>query len=46
MSDEHDIALIVRDRSGACADQIAEELDTAHPAVLRPAGVAPFYPHH
>lgn len=38
MSDEHDIVLVVRDRSGACADQIVKELDTAHlAAVLQPA---------
>ncbi len=37
MSAEHDIALVVRDRSGACADQIVQALDTAHlAAVLQP----------
>lgn len=37
MSVEHDIVLVVRDRSGACADQIVLALDTAHlAAVLQP----------
>jgi hypothetical protein len=37
MSVEHDIVLVVRDRSGACADQIVQALDTAHlAAVLQP----------
>jgi transposase-like protein len=37
MSVEHDIILVVRDRSGACADQIVQALDTAHlAAVLQP----------
>ena len=37
MSAEHDIVLVVRDRSGACADQIVQALDTAHlAAVLQP----------
>lgn len=37
MSCEHDIVLVVRDRSGACADQIVQALDTAHlAAVLQP----------
>lgn len=37
LSDEYDIALVVRDRSGACADQIVRALDTAHlAAVLQP----------
>jgi transposase-like protein len=37
MSDEHDIVLVVRDRSGACTDQIVEVLDKAHlAAVLQP----------
>jgi transposase-like protein len=38
MSTEHDVVLVVRDRSGACADQIVQALDTAHlAAVLQPA---------
>lgn len=38
MSDEHDVVLVVRDRSGACTDQIVQALDTAHlAAVLEPA---------
>jgi transposase-like protein len=37
MSDEHDVVLVVRDRSGACTDQIVQALDTAHlAAVLEP----------
>ena len=37
MSVEHDIVLVVRDRSGACTDQIVLALDTAHlAAVLQP----------
>ena len=37
MSSEHDIVLVVRDRSGACTDQIVQSLDTAHlAAVLQP----------
>ena len=37
MSNEQDIVLVVRDRSGACADQIVQALDTAHlGAVLQP----------
>ncbi len=37
MSTEHDIVLVVRDRSGACIDQIVQALDTAHlAAVLQP----------
>jgi len=37
MSDEQDIVLVVRDRSGACTDQIVAELDTAHlAAALQP----------
>jgi transposase-like protein len=37
MSDEHDIVPVVRDRSGACADQIVQALDSAHlAAVLQP----------
>jgi len=37
MSIEHDIVLVVRDRSGACADQIMQALDTVHlAAVLQP----------
>jgi transposase-like protein len=37
MSVEHDIVLVVRDRSGACTDQIVQALDTAHlAAVLQP----------
>lgn len=37
MTSEHDIVLVVRDRSGACTDQIVEALDTAHlAAVLQP----------
>lgn len=37
MSTEHDIVLVVRDRSGACTDQIVQALDTAHlAAVLKP----------
>jgi len=37
LSDEFDIALVVRDRSGACTDQIVQTLDTAHlAAVLQP----------
>lgn len=37
MSQEHDIVLVVRDRSGACTDQIVAALDTAHlAAVLLP----------
>jgi transposase-like protein len=37
MSSEHDIVLVVRDRSGACTDQIVQALDTAHlAAVLQP----------
>lgn len=37
MSVQHDVVLVVRDRSGACADQIVQALDTAHlAAVLRP----------
>ena len=38
MSEEHDIVLVVRDRSGACTDQIVAALDTAHlAAALQPA---------
>jgi len=34
---EHDVVLVVRDRSGACTDQIVQSLDTAHlAAVLQP----------
>lgn len=41
MSSEHDIVLVVRDRSGACADQIVQALDTAHlAAVLQPVVAA------
>lgn len=37
MSSEHDIVLVLRDRSGACADQIVQAIDTAHlAAVLQP----------
>jgi transposase-like protein len=37
LSDEHDIVLVVRDRSGACTDQIVAGQDTAHlAAVLQP----------
>ena len=37
MSVEHDVVLVVRDRSGACTDQIVAALDTAHlAAVLQP----------
>lgn len=37
MSAEHDVVLVVRDRAGACADQIMPALDTAHlAAVLQP----------
>lgn len=37
MSVEHDIVLVVRDRSGACTNQIVQTLDTAHlAAVLQP----------
>jgi len=37
MTHEHDIVLVVRDRSGGCTDQIVKELDTAHlAAVLQP----------
>lgn len=37
MSKEQDIVLVVRDRSGACTDQIVSALDTAHlAAVLQP----------
>jgi len=37
MTDEQDIVLVVRDRSGACTDQIVKALDTAHlAAVLQP----------
>lgn len=37
MSDEHDVVLVVRDRSGACTDQLVQALDTAHlAAVLQP----------
>lgn len=37
MSVEHDIVLVVRDRSGACADQIVHALDTGHlAAILQP----------
>jgi transposase-like protein/uncharacterized protein (DUF433 family) len=37
MSIEHDVVLVVRDRSGATSDQIIQALDTAHlAAVLQP----------
>lgn len=37
MSEEHDVVLVVRDRSGACTDQIVAALDTVHlAAVLQP----------
>ena len=37
MSEEHDMVLVVRDRSGACTDQVVQALDTAHlAAVLEP----------
>jgi hypothetical protein len=37
MSSAQDVVLVVRDRSGACTDQIVEKLDTAHlAAVLQP----------
>ena len=37
LTDEHDIVLVVRDRSGACTDQIVAGQDTAHmAAVLQP----------
>lgn len=37
MSAEQDIVLVVRDRSGACTDQIVQALDTPHlAAVLQP----------
>ena len=37
MSLEHDVVLVVRDRSGATTDQIVQALDTAHlAAVLQP----------
>ena len=37
MSSEHDVVLVVRDRSGACTDQIVQALDTPHlAAVLQP----------
>jgi transposase-like protein len=37
MSVEHDVVLVVRDRSGATTDQIVQSLDTAHlAAVLQP----------
>lgn len=37
MSQEHDVVLVVRDRSGACTDQIVAALDAAHlAAVLQP----------
>lgn len=37
MSSEQDIVLVVRDRSGACTDQVVQSLDTAHlAAVLQP----------
>ena len=37
LSDEYDVAQVVRDRSGARADQIVQALDTAHlAAVLKP----------
>ena len=37
MSVEHDVVLVVRDRSGATSDQIVRALDTAHlAAVLQP----------
>ena len=37
MSSEHDVVLVVRDRSGTCTDQIVQSLDTAHlAAVLQP----------
>lgn len=41
MSIEHDIVLVVRDRSGATTDQIVPTLDTAHlAAVLQPVLMA------
>lgn len=37
MSDQHDIVLVARDRSGACADHVIAAIDTAHlAAVLQP----------
>jgi len=34
---KHDVVLVLRDRSGACTDQIVAALDTAHlAAVLQP----------
>ncbi len=37
MSDQHDIVLVARDRSGACTDHIVAAIDTAHlAAVLQP----------
>jgi transposase-like protein len=37
MSNEQDVVLVVRDRSGACTDQVVQALDTAHlAAVLQP----------
>ena len=37
MSSQHDIILVVRDRSGATADEIVQAIDTAHlAAVLQP----------
>jgi hypothetical protein len=37
MSTEHDIVLVVRERFGACTDQIVQAMDTAHlAAVLKP----------
>ena len=37
MSAEHDIVLVLRDRSGACTDQIVQAIDTEHlAAVLQP----------
>ncbi len=37
MSDGHDLVLVVRDRSGACSEQIVAELDAAHlAAALQP----------
>lgn len=37
MSDQHDIVLVARDRSGACADHVVAAIDAAHlAAVLQP----------
>jgi len=37
MSEEHDVVLVARDRSGGCTDQIVATLDTAHlAAALQP----------